>query len=173
MCLHSTPQLRSKDYSEATVKVQQFRDPARNESLQRDIHINYTNFDTAIKEKLGIDPRGWPEDMAFQSPTSINDLNALLKLRNSLKDGSCRWFRMSPCQREEYNMQLTACHKKGEVVGKPQKKCSDAGVPHKRKGKENRRQSKRVRGSGLSMQAPKSAEFVDSSDKEYTSEDEA
>ncbi|KAG1903494.1 uncharacterized protein F5891DRAFT_946951 [Suillus fuscotomentosus] len=140
---------------------------------RRDIHINYTNFDTAIKEKLGINLRGWPEDMAFQSPTSINDLNALLKLRNSLKDSSCRWFHMSPHQREEYNLQLTACRKKGEVIGKPWKKCSDAGVPRKCKGKENKCQSKRVRGSGSSVQAPKSAEFVDSSDEEYTSEDEA
>ncbi|KAG1847039.1 hypothetical protein F4604DRAFT_1936078 [Suillus subluteus] len=65
---------------------------------RQDIHINYTNFDTAIKEKLGIDLRGWPEDVAFQSPTSINNLNALLKLRNSLKDGSCHWFHMSPRQ---------------------------------------------------------------------------
>lgn len=111
---------------------------------RRDIRINYTNFDTTIKEKLDIDLRGWPEDVAFQSPTSINDLNALLKLWNLLKDGSCCWFRMSLRQQEEYNIQLTARRKKAEVIGKPRKKCSDAGVPRKCKGKENEHQSKHV-----------------------------
>ncbi|KAG2743411.1 hypothetical protein P692DRAFT_201672374, partial [Suillus brevipes Sb2] len=98
---------------------------------RRDIQINYTNFSTAIKEKLGIDLRGWPDGIPFQSPTSINDHNALLKLRNALKDGSCHWFRMTPRQREEHSAQLAARRKRGETVGKPRKKRSDAGVPHK------------------------------------------
>ncbi|KAG2738598.1 hypothetical protein P692DRAFT_201695481, partial [Suillus brevipes Sb2] len=100
--------------------------------LRRDIRINYTNFGTAIKEKLGIDLKGWPEGIPFQSPTSINDHNALLKLRNALKDGSCHWFRMTPRQREEHSAQLAARRKRGETVGKPRKKRSDAGVPRKR-----------------------------------------
>ncbi|KAG1785813.1 uncharacterized protein HD556DRAFT_1236368 [Suillus plorans] len=139
---------------------------------RRDIRINYASFDTAIKEKLGIDLRGWPEGIPFQSPTSLNDLNSLLKVRCALKDGSCHWFRMSPRQREEYNALLDARRKKGEVVTKPRKKRSDAGVPRKRKGKENSHQRKRARAPGSSMQAPKSAEFVCTSEEE-SSEDEA
>jgi hypothetical protein len=123
-----------------------------------------------FKDKLGIDLRGWPEDVPFQSPTSINDHNALRKLRNALKDGSCHWFRMSPRQREEYSALLTARRKKGEVIGKPRKKRSDAGVPRKRKAVENRRLRKRARGS--SAQAPKSAEWVDTSEEEDISEDD-
>ncbi|KAJ8585395.1 hypothetical protein M405DRAFT_721029, partial [Rhizopogon salebrosus TDB-379] len=99
---------------------------------RRDIRINYTNFGSVFKDKLGIDLRGWPEDVPFQSPTSINDHNALRKLRNALKDGSCHWFRMSPRQREQYSALLAARCKKGEVIGKPRKKRSDAGVPRKR-----------------------------------------
>ncbi|KAG0693901.1 hypothetical protein DFH29DRAFT_765374, partial [Suillus ampliporus] len=99
--------------------------------LRHDIRINYANFSIAIKEKLGVDIRGWPEDIPFQSPTSINDHNALLKLRNGLKNGSCHWFRMSPCQWEEYSAHLAVHRKKGEVVGKARKKCSDTGVPRK------------------------------------------
>ncbi|KAG1831998.1 hypothetical protein EV424DRAFT_1313708 [Suillus variegatus] len=129
-------------------------------------------FNTAIKEKLGIDLRGWPEGIPFQSPTSLNDLNSLLKVRCALKDGSCHWFRMSPQQHEEYNALLDARHKKGEVVTKPRKKRSDAGIPHKRKGKENLHRRKRARAPGPSMQAPKSAEFVCTSEEE-SSEDEA
>ncbi|KAG1719171.1 uncharacterized protein EDB91DRAFT_1089486, partial [Suillus paluster] len=102
-----------------------------------DIRINYTNFGIAMKEKLGVDIRGWPEDVPFQSPTSINYHNALLKLCNGLKNGSCLWFHMSLHQREEYSAHLAVWHKKGEVVGKAHKKHSDAGVPHKCKGKEN------------------------------------
>ncbi|KAG1848951.1 hypothetical protein DFJ58DRAFT_662709, partial [Suillus subalutaceus] len=139
---------------------------------RRDIRINYANFSTAIKEKLGIDLRGWPDGIPFQSPTSINNHTALLKLRNALKDGSCHWFRMSPQQREEHSTLLAACRKRGETVRKPRKKRADAGVPRKRKGKENGRQTKHVQGSGSSAQAPKSAELVYSSDED-TSEDEA
>jgi hypothetical protein len=47
---------------------------------RHNIRINYANFETAIKEKLSIDIKDWPEGVAFQSPTSVNDLRALLKL---------------------------------------------------------------------------------------------
>ncbi|KAG1761671.1 hypothetical protein EDD22DRAFT_953773 [Suillus occidentalis] len=137
-----------------------------------DVRINYTNFDTAMKEKLAIDLKGWPEGVPFQSPTSMNDLKALLKVRDALKDGSCRWFRMSPRQWEEYAAELAARRKKGEVIGKPRKKRADAGVPRKRKGKENAPLRKQVRASGSSTQAPKSVEYIDMTDEENTSEDE-
>ncbi|KAG1894290.1 uncharacterized protein F5891DRAFT_985172 [Suillus fuscotomentosus] len=140
---------------------------------RREVRINYANFGTTIKEKLGIDLKGWPEGIPFQSPTSLNDLNALLKLRNALKDGSCHWFCMSPRQREEYSTQLTARRKRGETIGKPHKKRSDAGLARKRNGKENGRPRKHARGSGSSVQPPKSAEFVVTSDEEDTSDDEA
>ncbi|KAG2135771.1 hypothetical protein DEU56DRAFT_737506 [Suillus clintonianus] len=144
----------------------------RTVAKRRDIRINYANFDVAIKEKLGIDIRGWPEGVPFQSPTSLNDLNALLKIRDALKDGSCRWFRLSPRQREEYSAQLAARRKKGEVVGKPRKKRADAGVQRKRKGKENAPPRKRARGSGSSTQAPKSTEYVETTDEDNTSGDD-
>ncbi|KAG1793704.1 uncharacterized protein HD556DRAFT_1237697 [Suillus plorans] len=139
---------------------------------RRDIRINYANFDTAIKEKLSIDIKGWPEGVVFQSPTSVNDLHALLKLRGALKDGSCHWFRMTPRQRDEFHALLDARHKRGEKVGKQRKKRADAGVPRKRKGKENAPPRKRARAPGSSAQAPKSAEFIDSSEEEESSEDE-
>ncbi|KAG1720457.1 uncharacterized protein EDB91DRAFT_1088833 [Suillus paluster] len=138
-----------------------------------DIRINYTNFNTAIKEKLGIDLRGWPEDVLFQSPTSINDLNTLRKLRDVLREGSCHWFHMTPRQRDEFVIGLAARHKRGEVIGKPRKKRSDAGVARKQKGKENGHPTKRVQASRTSAQAPKSSEFVDTSEEEDTSEGEA
>ncbi|KAG1763544.1 hypothetical protein EDD22DRAFT_750733, partial [Suillus occidentalis] len=98
---------------------------------RRDICINYTNFETAIKEKLAIDIKGWPEGVTFQSPTSVNDLRALLKLRGALRDGSCHWFRMTPRQRDEFHALLDARRKRGENVGKQRKKRADTGVPRK------------------------------------------
>ncbi|KAG2134262.1 hypothetical protein BD769DRAFT_1353274, partial [Suillus cothurnatus] len=109
---------------------------------RRDICINYANFGIAIKEKLSIDLKGWPEDVLFQSPTSLNDHNALLKLQNTLKDGSCHWFHMSPHQWEDYSTQLAMHCKRGETIGKPCKKCSDAGVARKGNRKENGRPKK-------------------------------
>ncbi|KAG1721162.1 hypothetical protein EDD22DRAFT_790872 [Suillus occidentalis] len=111
---------------------------------QRDVHINYTNFNTAMKENLAIDLKGRPEGVPFQSPTSMNGLKALLKVHDTLKDGSCRWSHMSPHQWEEYAAKLAACRKKGEVIGKLHKKRADAGVPRKHKGKENVPLRKRV-----------------------------
>jgi len=115
--------------------------------------------------------KGWPEDIPFQSPTSLNNHNALLKLQNTLKDGSCHWFCMFPCQWEDYSTQLATHCKRGETIGKPHKKHSDAGVAHKGNRKENRHPKKCSRGSGASAQVLKSTEFVLSSDKDSTSED--
>ncbi|KAG2054960.1 hypothetical protein BDR06DRAFT_1007442 [Suillus hirtellus] len=83
---------------------------------RHEVCINYANFSTAIKENLGINLKGWPKGIPFQSPTSLNNLNTLLKLRNTLKDGSCHWFHMSPHQREEYSTQLTMRCKRGETI---------------------------------------------------------
>ncbi|KAG1794510.1 uncharacterized protein BJ212DRAFT_1412676 [Suillus subaureus] len=118
---------------------------------RHNVQINYANFNIAIKEKLGIN-----------SPTSLNDLSALWKICDALKDGSCH------CS------QLTVHHKKGEVIGKPHKKCGDTGVPHKCKGngKENTCLRKQVQALGLSTQAPKSAEFVEMTDEDDTSKEE-
>ncbi|KAG2059482.1 hypothetical protein BDR06DRAFT_874207, partial [Suillus hirtellus] len=85
-----------------------------------------------------------PEGVLFQSPTSINDLKALLKVHDVLKDGLCRWYHMSPHQQEDYAAKLAACQKTGEVIGKPHKKRADTGVPRKHKGKENAPLRKRV-----------------------------
>ncbi|KAG2050480.1 hypothetical protein BDR06DRAFT_891808, partial [Suillus hirtellus] len=138
---------------------------------QHNIHINYTNFNIAMKDKLTIDLKGWPEGVLFQSPTSINDLKALLKVCDALKDGSCHWYCMSPCQLEYYAAKLAACRKKGEVIGKPHKKHADAGVPCKCKEKENAPLRKQVQAAGSSMQAPKSVEYIDMTDED-TSEEE-
>lgn len=79
---------------------------------------------------------------------------------------------MSPRQWEEYAAELTAHRKKGDIIGKPHKKRADAGVPRKRKGKENAPLRKRVRASGSSTQALKSVEYIDTTDEEDTSEEE-
>jgi len=79
---------------------------------------------------------------------------------------------MSLNQREDYSTQLAMCHKRGETIGKPCKKRSDAGVARKGNGKENGCPKKCSWGSGASAQAPKSAEFVLSSGEDSTSEDE-
>ncbi|KAG1861620.1 hypothetical protein F4604DRAFT_1683974 [Suillus subluteus] len=137
-----------------------------------DIRINYANFNIAIKEKLGINIRGWPEDVPFPSPTSLNDLSALQKICDALKDGSCHRFRMSPHQQDEYGARLTACQKKGKVVGKLHKKHADVGIPHKGKGMENTHLRKQAQASGSSTQALKSTELVETADEDDTSKEE-
>ena len=79
---------------------------------------------------------------------------------------------MSPRERANHSAQLEARRNAGETVGKARKKRSDAGTTRKRNAgdKESAPRKKRQLGKGT---APKSSEFVDTSDEEEEDEGEA
>ncbi|KAI6018737.1 hypothetical protein BKA83DRAFT_4027151, partial [Pisolithus microcarpus] len=99
---------------------------------KKKIQINFINFEVAIKEKYGIDLRGWPEGVPFQSPRAITSAEHLRTLRDALKAGTCHWAYMSRQQRLEYQDRLKEQRSAGEVVGKPRKKRSDMGRKRRR-----------------------------------------
>ncbi|KAI6010382.1 hypothetical protein BKA83DRAFT_4068639 [Pisolithus microcarpus] len=91
------------------------------------------NYNTAIVEMYGVKLLGWPTGVPFVNPSSIGTVSEIRKLCNSLKSGECRWKKLSKAQRNAFSSKLEAHRASGEVVKKPRKKHSDAGVPCKRK----------------------------------------
>lgn len=139
---------------------------------KKDIAMNYNNYKTAVVETYAIHLIGWPQGIKFTSPSNIGTVGEIHKLHNALKTQMCYWAGLTPTEVKAHTATLDAWCSAGEVVWQPCKKRSDAGISCKRKAphtmgranKENNRPSKKLKKSSES--APKSAEFIDSSDKE-------
>ncbi|KAG2108082.1 hypothetical protein DEU56DRAFT_843820 [Suillus clintonianus] len=141
---------------------------------KKDIVMNYHNYETSVIETYGVRLVGWPNGVKFTSPSNIGTVGDIRKLRDALKARTCYWTVLSPAELKAHASELDT-RSAGEVVRKPRKKRSDAGVPRKRKdgssagrvNKENIRPSKRAKKNSTQLQeGPKSAEFVESSDEE-------
>ncbi|KAG2063672.1 hypothetical protein BDR04DRAFT_1111264 [Suillus decipiens] len=143
---------------------------------KKDIMMNYNNYNTAIIETYAVKLVGWPQGVKFISPSNIGTVGEIRKLRDALKARTCYWAALTPAEVKLHTAELDACRSAGQVVRQPRKKRSDAGVARKRKAppttgqahKENRRPSKKVKknSSAQHREAPKSAEFIESSDEE-------
>ncbi|KAG2124202.1 hypothetical protein DEU56DRAFT_744825 [Suillus clintonianus] len=142
---------------------------------KKDIVMNYHNYETSVIETYGVRLVGWPNGVKFTSPSNIGTVGDIRKLRDALKARTCYWTVLSPAELKAHASELDTRRSAGEVVRKPRKKRSDAGVPRKRKdgssagrvNKENIRPSKRAKKNSTQLQeGPKSAEFVESSDEE-------
>lgn len=139
--------------------------------------MNYANYEKAIVLLYGVKIVGWPLE-GFISPSNITSITDMRKLRDVWKTGACKWVRLTQAELDAHAASIEARQKNGEVVGKPRKKRSDAGVARgkrKRDDKENAgAKSKRSKvgqhatkkaSKGKSKQ-PSSAEFIDSSDED-------
>ncbi|KAG2140353.1 hypothetical protein BD769DRAFT_1662908 [Suillus cothurnatus] len=143
---------------------------------KKDITMNYNNYNTAIIETYAVKLVGWPQGVKFISPSNIRTVGEIRKLRDALKARTCYWAALTPAEVKLHTAELDACRSAGQVVRQPRKKRSDAGVARKCKAppttgqahKENRRPSKKVKknSSAQHREAPKSAEFIESSDEE-------
>ncbi|KAG1721064.1 hypothetical protein EDB19DRAFT_1646723 [Suillus lakei] len=142
---------------------------------KKDIVMNYNNYETSVIETYGVRLVGWPHGVKFTSPSNIGTVGDIRKLRDALKARTCYWTVLSPAEVKAHASELDTRRSAGEVVRKPRKKRSDAGVPRKRKdgssagraNKENHRPLKRAKKNPAQLQeGPKSAEFVESSDEE-------
>lgn len=103
------------------------------------IAMNYTNYDTAIKEKHGVALIGWPvkgpndtEGPPFAPPSTITSVALARLLRDSLNNGVCRWKKLSRAEVTQFSQELAEKRAAGEHVGKTRKKRSDAGKKRKR-----------------------------------------
>jgi hypothetical protein len=148
---------------------------------KKDIVMNYNNYETAIVGTYGVRLVGWPQGVKFISPSNIGTIGDIHKLRDGLRARTCYWIALSQAEVKAHSAELEARCSAGEVVRQPHKKRSDAGIPRKRKAittasqanKENQRPSKRTRAAtAVHRQAPKSVEFIESSDEEEEEEEE-
>ncbi|KAI6006015.1 hypothetical protein EDD15DRAFT_2154572 [Pisolithus albus] len=135
---------------------------------KRHAMMNYSNYNTAIVETYGVKLLGWPTGVPFVNPSSIGTVSEIrCRLRDSLKSGECRWKKLSKAERNAFSSELEARRASGEVVKKPRKKRSDAGVPRKRKNvlggnpsKEGPSSKRARRDTGRKRVVPKSTELV-------------
>ncbi|KAG1899792.1 uncharacterized protein F5891DRAFT_1128793 [Suillus fuscotomentosus] len=102
---------------------------------KKDISMNYHNYETAIIETYSVCLVGWPHSVNFISPSNIGTAR------------TCYWTVLSLAEIKAHTAELEARCSAGDVVRKPRKKRSDAGVPRKPSSRS------------------KSAEFVQSSDE--------
>jgi len=139
--------------------------------------MNYANYEKAIMLLHGVKVIGWPLE-EFVSPSDITNITEMRKLCNAWKTGACKWVRLTQVDLDAHAASIEARQKNGEVVGKPRKKRSDAGVARgkrKRGDKENMRpkskrskvsqRAKKTASKGKSKR-PSSAEFISSSDED-------
>ena len=125
--------------------------------------LNYNNFDSAIKLKHSINKKGWPETVPFTSPRNIANVELIQQLQDALKANQCYFVKMSSREHQEFIKDLKARQESGEVVRPSRKKCSDAGVPHKRKPtKQSGCPLKQTKGGS----AAKGREYISSTDEE-------
>lgn len=108
------------------------------------IAMNYTNYETAIKEKHGVALIGWPvkgpndtEGPPFGPPSTITSVALARLLRDSLNNGVCRWKKLSRAELTQFSQELAEKRAAGEQVGKSRKKRSDAGKKRKRGSKDS------------------------------------
>jgi hypothetical protein len=138
--------------------------------------MNYANYEKAIVLLYGVKVVGWPLN-EFVSPSDVTNINDMRKLRDAWKTGACKWVRLTQAELDTHSASIEARQMNGEVVGKPRKKRSDAGVTRGKRKRDNKEnmgtRPKRSRVSQRAKKVPKgkskqpsSAEFVYSSDEE-------
>jgi hypothetical protein len=94
--------------------------------------MNYANYEVSIVQAYNVKLIGWPLDGDVVSPAQITNTTDMRKLRNALKSGECRWKQLTTAEVQAYADEIEARRAKGEVIGKPRKQRSDAGVKRKR-----------------------------------------
>ncbi|KAG1807129.1 uncharacterized protein BJ212DRAFT_1213435, partial [Suillus subaureus] len=99
---------------------------------EKDIAMNYNNYDTAIVETYAVWLVGWPADVNFISPSNIRTVGEIQKLHDALKGRTCYWTVLMPMEVKAHTAKLNAHHSAGEAVQHPHKKCLDAGKSRKR-----------------------------------------
>ncbi|KAF8507902.1 hypothetical protein BU17DRAFT_71015 [Hysterangium stoloniferum] len=143
------------------------------------IEMNYTNYETTIVQAHGVKLIGFSLNQ-FVNPSEVTNITDMQQLHNALRSGECKWIRLLQPELDIHAEGCKACHKDGEVVGKPRKKRCDAGVlrgKQKRAGMDSDKEkqdtlSKKQRTSHLLTQSklntglqrqkkrPKSCEFI-------------
>lgn len=94
--------------------------------------MNYEQYEYKIVLLHGVELRGWPKDLKFQSPSKIMNVPDLMKLRDALLAKTCRWVKLNREEMEEYQKKISRLEAEGVLVKKKRKGRADAGMKRKR-----------------------------------------
>jgi hypothetical protein len=101
------------------------------------VAMNYTNYETAIVERLKVKLVGWTYHHLV-SPSEIGTVDEIRTLRDALKTGACKWIRLSKRELAGHVEEMSKRRDGGEIIGKKRKVRSDKGKNRKRKGDKHR-----------------------------------
>jgi hypothetical protein len=118
---------------------------AGNITQVKKVEMNYVNYETSIVQVYGIKLINWPIDGGVVSPSQITNTADMRKLRNALKAGECRWKQLTAAEVHVHDDEIEARLARGEIIGKPRKQRSDAGVKRKRVDDDADKENKRLR----------------------------
>jgi hypothetical protein len=100
--------------------------------------MQYANFQEGIVHRYGVDVVGWTHDK-FENPSNLsNSLPPLRTLLDAIRDGTCKFIKLSSSEKKAREAQYQADITSGKITAKKRKIRSDAGVKRKKskKGKD-------------------------------------
>ncbi|KAJ7075100.1 hypothetical protein B0H15DRAFT_956759 [Mycena belliarum] len=84
--------------------------------------MNYENYIKGVVEKYNVGLVGWPDGVDFKRMSMQSSIVNMRKLRNALKDGSCRWKVLTATQKAQLIEKFEDMVESGEVAQKERKK---------------------------------------------------
>ncbi|KAJ7131815.1 hypothetical protein C8R43DRAFT_1133488 [Mycena crocata] len=84
--------------------------------------MNYENYIKAVVEKKGYGIVNWPKETPFKRMSLQSSIGPLRALHKVLKDGTCRWKKLTPDEKARILAQFEDMVEKGEYVEKVRKR---------------------------------------------------
>ncbi|TFK59093.1 hypothetical protein BDN72DRAFT_781220, partial [Pluteus cervinus] len=149
---------------------------------KKPIKMNYSNYETSIVLTYRVQLIGWPSGVPRQCPSSLKQ-EPLRQLQEALRNGSCKWVKLTEQEYENLSTDLKRRKEAGETIGKPRKQRSDCGKKRNREAANDdveedeapnankKRSRKQVKGR-LASQMVKSKEVISESDDDEDDDDE-
>ncbi|KAJ6481140.1 hypothetical protein C8R45DRAFT_1100697 [Mycena sanguinolenta] len=103
------------------------------QTVGRSLDMEYVHYEECIVLRYGVMLIGWTADK-FANPSELSSsLIVLTTLRDALKNGECKWVKLSREERRERQAKWNAGVADGTITPKSRKQRSDAAQPRKRK----------------------------------------
>ncbi|KIY52345.1 hypothetical protein FISHEDRAFT_70030 [Fistulina hepatica ATCC 64428] len=91
-------------------------------------HMEYVNYDRLIVQGMSVVLEGWPLSQLVQPNRLGNSLPQLIKLRNALKEGTCKFRNIDKAEKDLLYDEWQQKIKNGEIVERTRKERSDRGA---------------------------------------------
>ncbi|KAG6852081.1 hypothetical protein C0991_003348 [Blastosporella zonata] len=140
--------------------------------VNKNVKMNYVNYETTIVETHHVHLVGWPARIPFASPSKISTMDDIRLLRATLSDGKCRWEFLTAEEQKEHAQKLAEARAKGLEIGRKRKERSDKGKKKNLTQEGSRKTRKTSKGAKSKVPPQISPEHIESDeDNEQSSED--